>query len=127
MNTPRRAGWLDSFRSLGAGLLSTVHERVELFAVELHEEKCRLVQTFLCVNAAVLAGMMTLTFASLTLLYFFPAGARLLVLAGLTVLYAGALLATVMLLRRLLARQTRPFAATLAALDEDRACIRDEN
>ena len=121
----RPAGFLSSFLTLGDVLLATVHDRLALFAVELQEEKFRLIQTFLWISAAVFTGMMAITFASLTLVYLFWESARLAVLGGLTLLYTGALIAIVVALRRFLARQPKPFAATLDEITEDRACIRN--
>ena len=71
--------------------------------------------------------MMTITFASLTLVYLFWESARLAVLGGLTTLYAGALVAIIVAFRRYLARQPKPFAATLDELAVDRTCIRNRN
>jgi len=121
------AGFLSSLRALGDGLLGTVQDRLELFSVELQEEKFRLIQTFIWISAAVFAGMMAITFASLTLVYLFWESARLAVLGGLTLLYAGALVAIVVSFRRFIARQPHPFAATRQELGEDRACIRSPN
>jgi uncharacterized membrane protein YqjE len=59
--------------------------------------------------------------------YLFWESARLAVLGGLTVLYAGALVAIIVAFRRYLARQPKPFAASLHEIGEDRACIRNEN
>jgi len=117
-------GFVDSLRHLGDGLAASLQDRLELFSVELQEEKFRLIRTFLWISAAVFTAMMTLTFASLTVVYFFWPGARLAVLGGLTVLYAAALGAIIFALRRYLARQPQPFAATLQEIGEDRACIR---
>jgi uncharacterized membrane protein YqjE len=75
----------------------------------------------------VFLGMMAIMFASLTLVYLFWETARLAVLGGLTVLYAGALAVIILAFRRYLARQPSPFAATLQEIGEDRACIRTEN
>ena len=125
--TSSRPGFLGSFRALGDGLLATVQDRLELFSVELHEEKLRLVQTFIWISAALFTGMLTVMFASLTLVFLFWDSARLAVLGGLTVLYAGAMVAIIIAFRRYLARQPRPFAATLHELGEDRACIRPRN
>jgi uncharacterized membrane protein YqjE len=125
--SPASPGIMGSLRTLGDGLIASVQDRLELFSVELQEEKFRLVQTFLWISAAVFTGMMAVVFASLTLVYFFWESARLTVLGGLTVLYAGALLAIVIAFRRYLARQPRPFAATLQEIGEDRACIRTKN
>jgi uncharacterized membrane protein YqjE len=125
--TPGPAGFLGSLRSLGDGLLASVQDRLQLFTVELQEEKFRLIQTFIWISAAVFTGMMAITFASLTLVYLFWDSARLAVLGGLTVLYAGALVVIIIAFRRYRARQPNPFAATLHEIGEDRACIRTES
>jgi uncharacterized membrane protein YqjE len=125
--TPGPTGFLASFRSLGDVLLATVSDRLELFSVELQEEKFRLIRIFLWISAGIFAGMMTVTFASLTLVYLFWESARLAVLGGLAVFYAAALVAIIIAFRRFLARQPQPFAATLQEIKEDRACIRTGN
>ena len=124
---PSATGILHSFRMLGDSLLGTVKDRLELFVVELQEEKFRLIQTFVWICAAIFTGMMAIVFASLTLVYLFWESARLTVLVGLTLLYAGGTVALLVALRRFLARQPTPFAATLHELGEDRACIRKGN
>ncbi len=126
MDTPPPAapGLLSSLRTLGDGLMASVQDRLELFSLELQEEKFRLIQTFIWISAALFTGMMTVMFASLTLVYFFWESARLAVLGGLTLLYAGSLVAIIIAFRRYLARQPKPFAATLEEIGEDRACIR---
>ena len=120
-------GVLDSLRSLGDGLLGSVQDRLELFSIELQEEKLRVVRTFVWVCVTVFLGMMAVMFASLTVVYLFWESARLAVLAGLTVLYAGALGATMLAFQRFLSRQPKPFAATLHEIGEDRGCIRHGN
>ena len=121
--SPTPPGLVESLRSLGDGLIASVQDRIALFAVELQEEKFRLVQTFVWISAAVFTGMMTVMFASLTLVYLFWESARLATLGGLTLLYAGGSVAIVVAFRRYLARQPAPFAATLEEIGEDRACI----
>jgi|SRR5580658_3969859 uncharacterized membrane protein YqjE len=125
--TPPAAGYLSSLRSLGDGFLSSVQDRLKLFTVELQEEKFRLVQTFIWISSAVFAGVMAITFISLTLVYVFWESARLAVLGGLALVYTAALVAIIVAFRRYLARQPAPFAATLHEIGEDRACIRTEN
>ncbi len=124
---PKPPGFLGSFRTLGDGLLATVEDRLRLFSIELQEEKFRLIQTFIWISAALLAGMMAITFVSLTVVYLFWESARLAVLGGLAVLYAGAMVAIIVAFRRFLARQPDPFAATLQEIGSDRACIRNPN
>ena len=118
-------GFLGSFRALGDTLLSSVQDRMELFSVELQEEKYRLIQIFVWICAAVFTAMMAIAFASLTLVYLLWESARLAALGGLTLLYTGVLIAIVVTFRRFLARQPQPFEATRHELAEDRACIRN--
>jgi uncharacterized membrane protein YqjE len=124
MESPASPGFLASFRLLGDGLAASLQDRLELLSLEMQEEKFRLIQTFIWISAAVFTGIMTLAFASLTLVYFCPANARLAALGGLTLFYAAGLVAIIVTFRRYLARQPKPFAATLHELGEDRACIR---
>lgn len=121
------AGFLGSLQSLGDSLLGTAHDRLQLFSLELQEEKYRLIQILLYTAGAVLAGIMALTFASLTLAFVFWPTARLAVLGGLTVFYLVALLVLVVSFRRFLKTMPRPFDATIAELKEDRACIPPTN
>jgi len=125
--TPPASGFLHSFRVLGDSLLGTVKDRLELFSLELQEEKFRLIQTFIWISAAVFSGVMAVTFASLTLVYLFWESARLAVLGGLTLFYAFALVATIVALRRFIASQPTPFAGTRQELGADRACIRNKS
>jgi uncharacterized membrane protein YqjE len=125
--TPVPTGFLASFRKLGDVLLATVSDRLELFSLELQEEKYRLIRIFLWISAGVFTGMMAVTFASLALVYLFWESARLAVLIGLAVVYTAALVAIIIAFRRFLARQPHPFAATLEEIGEDRACIRTGN
>ena len=117
-------GFLSSVRMLADSLLATIHDRIELISVELQEEKHRLIQIFVWISAAIFTGMMTVAFASITLVYLFWESARLAVLGGLTLLYAGALTAILIAFRRFLRRQPRAFEATLQEIKIDRACIR---
>jgi uncharacterized membrane protein YqjE len=129
METPATPpeGYLNSLRILGDGLLASVQDRFELFTVEFQEEKLRLIQSFIWISAAVFTGMMAITFASLSLVYIFWESARLAVLVGLTIVYAGGFTAIVVAFKRYVSRQPNPFSATLHELGEDRACIRTRN
>ncbi len=129
MNTTKTttAGYLGSLQALGDGLLASAEDRLKLFTLELHEEKFRLIQSHLWICAVFFSGMMAVTFASLTLVYVFWDSARLAVLGGLAGFYAVVLGVIIVAFRRHLARQPRPFTATLEELERDRACIRNEN
>ena len=123
-SSQNHGGFISSFRTLGDGLLATVQDRLELFSVELQEEKFRLILTFVWISAAVFTGVMAITFASLTLVYLFWESARLAVLGGLTAFYVGALVVIIFAFHRYIRRQPSPFAATRQELGKDRACIR---
>lgn len=118
---------LHSIRAFGDGLLAAALQRVELASLELQEEKFRLIQTFIWISAAVFSVAMALMFASLTLVYLFWETARLAVLVGFTLLYTAGGVSVIVAFRRYLARQPRPFSATIEELQEDRACIPREN
>jgi uncharacterized membrane protein YqjE len=120
-------GILDSLRSLGDGLLASLQDRLELVGVELQEEKFRLIQIFIWIVAGIFSAVMAIAFASLTLVYLFWESARLAVLGGLTLFYTAAFFAIVIAARRFLARQPRPFSASLQEIQRDRECIRNES
>jgi uncharacterized membrane protein YqjE len=129
METPSATspGFVQSIHTLTDGLLATLQDRIELVSVELQEEKQRLIQVFIWISAAIFTGVMAIAFASITLVYLLWESARLLALGGLTLLYTGALVAIIIGFRRYLARQPRPFAATLSEIKTDRSCIRTQN
>lgn len=120
-------GMVEALRSLGAGLVGTVSDRLELFAVELQEEKFRLIQLFIWISATVFAGVMAVSFASLVLVYFFWESARLAVLVGLTFFYLVLFCSFLMLLRRFISRQPVPFATTRKELVDDLTCIQPKS
>jgi uncharacterized membrane protein YqjE len=124
--SPSSPGFTDSLADLGDNLIGTLQERIELVSVELQEEKYRLTQLIIWMSAAVFAGVMTLSFATLTIVYLFWESARLGVLAGFTMFYGAALAWVIVLLRRSFA-QPKPFEATIKTLKEDRECIRKPN
>lgn len=124
---PASSGFLGSLRTLGADLLASAQDRLRLLALELQEEKLRLIQVFIWISAAVFTGVMAVSFASFTLVFLFWESARLAVLGGLTLFYLAALAVILVAFRRFLRRQPRPFAATLEELGEDEACIREKS
>jgi len=117
------SSYLQSLRALGDTLLANVQGRVDLFAVELEEQKLRMIQTFIWICVSVFTGMLAVTFASLTLVYLLWETARLAALGGLTALYTVAWVVIWIAFRNYVSRQPRAFTATSQELQEDRACI----
>jgi len=120
-------GIIAALRTLGDSLVGSLQDRIELVSVELQEEKLRLIRTFIWITAAVFSGMLAIMFASLTLVYVFWETARLTVFVSLTAFYTALVVTIIVGLRRYLAHQPQPFAATVQELGEDRACIRSES
>lgn len=121
------SGLLGSVRGLADGLLGSLHDRVELLTIELHEEKNRLIQIFIWISSIVFLAMLAVVFASLLVVVLFWETARVQVVSSLAVLYVGGFVAVVIGFRRYLKRQPRPFAATLQELQLDRECTRAES
>ena len=89
--------------SAAARLLQTLRDvaenRIELFLVELKEERVRLFDTLLLAAVGVLCALMALVLLTLTVALVFWETHRLLVLALLTLAYAGAAAAALISLR----------------------------
>jgi len=124
---PGPSGLLGSLRGFADGLIGSAHDRLELLAVELHEEKHRLIQIFIWISAIVFLAMLAVVFASMALVFLLWETSRITVVCSLAGGYIVAFVAAVMGFRRYLKRQPKPFAATLGELREDRECIRAEN
>jgi uncharacterized membrane protein YqjE len=118
------SGLLGAVRGFADGILGSVHNRLELLAIELHEEKHRLVQIFIWISAIVFLAMLATVFASFALVVWFWDTARTTVVGILAASYTVALVATAVGFRRYLKRQPKPFAATLNEIKQDRECIR---
>lgn len=115
-----------SVRRILDTLLATVQNRIELLAVELQEEKCRMVEAILCAVAVAALGLMTLSLVTFTIVVVFWENGRLIALAVLTVLYlVGTLLAWRTLQLRLKSKSA--FAGTIEELKKDRSCLETEN
>lgn len=123
---PVAPGFFKNLSALGDSLLGAVQERVELASMELQEEKFRFVRLIIWISAAVFAGVMTLMFATLTIVYLLWDTARLAALGGFAAVYGGVLAWVIVMVRRQF-DQPKPFEATIDSLTEDRACIRNRN
>ena len=61
------SGWLDSFRRIGGSLLGLIRSRIELFSVELQEEKLRMVRLLVWLGIAMILGAAGLMVGIVTL------------------------------------------------------------
>jgi uncharacterized membrane protein YqjE len=124
---PGPSGLLGNLRGFLDGALGSAHDRLELLAVELHEEKFRLIQIFIWISAIVVLGILAMVCASFAVVVMLWDTARVAAICSLAAAYALGLIGTIVGFRRFLKRQPKPFAATLSELRQDRECIRTEN
>src|SRR6185295_18752440 len=115
-------GLFSAVRRLLNTALTGVENRIELFLVELREERFRVFNVLLLGCAAAVLGFMALLTVTVTFVVIFWDSARVTVLV---VLSAGYLLATFVVLWRLQVRlrSWSSFSATLDELKKDRACL----
>lgn len=121
-----KPGVWDSLKRVLDTLLAIGQNRVELFAVEMQEEKHRLAEAILCATAVAGLGLMTLSLVTFTIVVLFWENGRLPALVTLSFLY---LAGTGFAWRALRARLDRggAFAETIAELKKDRACLEPDN
>ncbi len=98
--------------------LATVYNRVELVAVEMQEEKERLIRIFIVAAIVVFLGNMAVIMLTLTIVYL--AGPSPPLLIGLTLLYLAATAGGYFALRKMLSSASRLFKDTLTELKKDR-------
>jgi uncharacterized membrane protein YqjE len=122
MSDDKSNGLLGKWKRVGGLTVATVQNRIELFAVECQEEKCRLVQALLLTAAAIATGAVTFMLVTITVLLVFWENGRLPALCVLSALFA---LATFLLLRGLnKMRMSEPgYRGTLGELKKDCACL----
>jgi uncharacterized membrane protein YqjE len=118
---PTSDGLLSSVRRLVRILGATLQNRAELLALELQEERYRIVEILLLAGAAMVLALLSLMLFSGVIVFAFPAEYRLYIAAGLGVVYlvSGATLG--MRIKRLLREQ--PFTETVQQLKKDVECV----
>jgi uncharacterized membrane protein YqjE len=118
---PTSGGLLSSVRRLVRILGATLQNRAELLALELQEERYRIVEILLLAGAAMVLALLSLMLFSGVIVFAFPAEYRLYIAAGLGVVYlvSGATLG--MRIKRLLREQ--PFTETVQQLKKDVECV----
>lgn len=116
-------GLLQNLRSAADTLLAALQTRVELFGVELREERCRLVRLFALVSTALFFGMLAVAGVTACVLWALPEGWRwpgLALFSGMNVLATLALLWRV---RSALNQAAQPFSESINQLQKDRQCL----
>jgi uncharacterized membrane protein YqjE len=113
---------LRKFLDTGMG---AIHNRVELFAVEMREEKQNLLELIVLVSLALFMGMMAMIVITATVILMFAPEKRLWVAGGFCVLYlVGALVAFTKAKGRLKG-SALPFAESVNEMRKDRECLQN--
>lgn len=123
---PSEGGIFSGVARLFQTLRDTAANRVELFLVELQEERIRLIDALLWVAVAIVCALMTLLMITLMVVVIFWDTHRLLVLSLVTVAYAVAAVVAMVKLRSQLQRW-RAFSATLEQIKKDYSCFKPPN
>ena len=119
--------WSKLFRSARVALdsgLGLIQNRVELFSLELQEEKWRLLQMLTGVAALAALGTVTLVLVTLTVVFAFWDHSRLMALSVLSAVYGVGTVALFLQLRKQI-KHHQPLSATTDELGKDRACLRN--
>ena len=120
---PTEGGILASVTRWFHTLRDVAENRVELFLLELKEERMRLFDALLLAAVGLVCALMTLIMVTLTVVVIFWDTHRLLVLGLVTAAYAAAATAALVKLRSRLQRW-QAFSATLGEFKKDRACFK---
>jgi uncharacterized membrane protein YqjE len=113
-------GTSSSSRRLGAAFLGLLHSHVELFDIELQEQKARTVSLLLFAGLALVFALLLLVGLSTLVLILFWDTYRLPAIIGLCVFYTLAAIFCAMRLKAAIFDESSPFHGTLEELANDR-------
>src|SRR4051812_10458634 len=117
-STQTSPGLIGSARRLVDTGLGLVQNRLELFAVELQEEKIRFVELIVLVCALGAVASLALALLTLTVVLLFWENGRVPALIGLTVIYVAGAIWLWRLIQARLQQDSKPFSATLEELEK---------
>ena len=103
--------------------LALVQNRLQLFTVELEEEKVRLIDLLLRMAAVVVLGLMALIAGTALVVVWLWETSPVAVLAIVTLAYGLTAAGIGFSIRQKLQRGPAPFAGTLAEFKKDRECL----
>lgn len=120
-------GWLATLRRMGVTSLSAFQTRLELFTLELAEERQRLVAALLWTAGTTFFFMLAVLLLTLAIVAACPAPSRPWVLGGFSLLYLALAGGAALGLRKRLREGIRPFSATLEELKKDVDWLRSKS
>jgi uncharacterized membrane protein YqjE len=116
--------WASATRLLHT-LIQLVETRVELFALELKEQRLKLVEVLVLTSVSVFLGGLSLVMVTITVIFatWENPQARLIALLLMTLFYIAGTVAAGIRLNHVLRHAEAPFAETLGQLKKDRAAL----
>jgi uncharacterized membrane protein YqjE len=118
------SGIVGSISRLGETALAIMENRAELFAVELQEEKHRMVGLVVLAGLVVSLSLLALTVGTFAIILLFPEDQRPAAMLVFTLFYGVAAAALARMLRIRFKTWT-PFSGTLGEIRKDRACLKN--
>jgi len=118
----KRPGIFASLRRLLKTAAAIAENRLELLLVECQEERCRLFEALLLAGMVFILALMTLMVATVAIVVICVNNHQIGLVVVLGLVYLAATLGCYRRLRHRLKRWT-PFAATLAEIRKDKACL----
>ena len=119
-------GVFASLRRLLKTGLAIAHNRLELFLVELREERWRLFDALLLLGIVLILAALTLLLLTITIVVLCLRADRLDLLVALMLVYLAATIIGVWRLRTRL-KEWAPFSATVAEFKKDKACLDEKS
>jgi uncharacterized membrane protein YqjE len=120
-------GVVGTLRRMAETVLRTFHNRIELFAAELQEEKSWLIATLLWAAATVFFCGLAIIFVVGTVVYLVPESARPWVLGGFSLLFLYLAVNAIVGLRRSFRDKPAPMSETIGELKKDLDWIRSRD
>ena len=122
-NRPSAEGIFASPRRLAGAFLSTLQNRFELLALDLQEEKYRLIKALIWVALTVVLCLVAFLLTLFTIVFLSPERARPYVLLGLCFVFVGLAIGAVAGLRRQWKEKPTPLSDTISELKKDAAWL----
>ncbi len=121
---PKSDGWLESLRRTGDSLLGLAQSRIELFTVELQEEKLRAVSLLVWLGVALSLGGVGILIGLGAAAIFLWDVAGYGGLIGLSLVPLGGAAAVLWYIKRRVQNGPQPFSETVSEFNKDRECLR---
>jgi uncharacterized membrane protein YqjE len=113
-------GILNLLRKVALTGWGALHNRSELFLVELQEEKNRVIELFIWAAAVCFLGIMFVGVLTATIILVFPDELRVYAAGGFALLYLIGAFLSLLNLKALVKHAALPFADTIAEVNRDR-------